>query len=351
MSKEGAVREQILDRSYKPLPAKRTDIPKPDGSMRGLNVPAARDRVVQACLASYLDYRKDFEMSNSSYGFRKNRRCEQAILKGLEFMNDGYDWIVDIDLRKFFDTVDQDRLIRLIDNLFHNRDVTSLTRKFVRAGVMIDGRLVRTERGIPQGGPLSPVLANIYLDQADKELESRGLRFTRYADDMLIYVKSEAANRVMKSFSNYLEKKLKLEVNASKSKVARPDEVKYLGFGFKRNKREWKAIPHEKSIHEFEQKIMKLTKQNWSVSLEERLEKINQVIRDGAIITDANGCIDIRCANWTASSGEESGPSSGSSGKASGKKKRALSGWDVPETRLTHTCVHDRDMSVVQSRS
>ena len=126
---------------------------------------------------------------------------------------------------------------------------------------------------------LSPVLANIYLDQADKELESRGLRFTRYADDMLIYVKSEAANRVMKSFSNYLEKKLKLEVNASKSKVARPDEVKYLGFGFKRNKREWKAIPHEKSIHEFEQKIMKLTKRNWSVSLEERIEKINQVIR------------------------------------------------------------------------
>ena len=149
------LREQILDRSYKPLPAKRTDIPKPDGSMRGLNVPAARDRVVQACLASYLDYRKDFEMSNSSYGFRKNRRCEQAILKGLEFMNDGYDWIVDIDLRKFFDTVDQDRLIRLIDNLFHNRDVTSLTRKFVRAGVMIDGRLVRTERGIPQGGPFA----------------------------------------------------------------------------------------------------------------------------------------------------------------------------------------------------
>ena len=121
MSKEGAVREQILDRSYKPLPAKRTDIPKPDGSMRGLNVPAARDRVVQAGLANYLDYRKDFEMSNSSYGFRKNRRCEQAILKGLEFMNDGYNWIVDIDLRKFFDTVDQDRLIRLIDNLFHNR--------------------------------------------------------------------------------------------------------------------------------------------------------------------------------------------------------------------------------------
>ena len=176
--------------------------------------------------------------------------------------------------------MNQDRLIRLIDNLFHNRDVTSLTRKFVRAGVMIDGRLVRTERGIPQGGPLSPVLANIYLDQVDKELESRGLRFTRYADDMLIYVKSEAAaNRVMKSFSNYLEKKLKLEVNASKSKVARPDEVKYLGFGFKRNKREWKAIPHEKSIHEFEQKMMKLTKRNWSVSLEERIEKINQVIR------------------------------------------------------------------------
>lgn len=126
------------------------DIPKPDGTKRGLNIPTARDRVVQACLANYFDYRKDFDMSNSSYGFRKNKRCEQAIMRGLEFMNDGYDWIVDIDLRKFFDTVDQDRLIRLVDDTFHNSDLTALTRKIIRAGVMVNGEVVKTDIGIPQ---------------------------------------------------------------------------------------------------------------------------------------------------------------------------------------------------------
>lgn len=274
------LREEICQRRYVPMPARRVDIPKPDGTKRGLNIPTARDRVVQACLASYFDYMKDFDMSNSSYGFRKQRRCEQAIIRGLELMNDGYDWIVDIDLRKFFDTVDQDRLIRLIDNTFHDKDLTALTRKIIRAGVMIDGKVNTTSMGIPQGGPLSPVLANLYLDQADKELEKRGLNFTRYADDLLIYVRSEAAaDRVMKSFSRFLEKKLKLIVNTDKSKVARPDEIKYLGFGFKRGKDGWKAVPHEKSWIRLNDKIMDLTKRSWSIDLKTRIEKINQVIR------------------------------------------------------------------------
>ena len=274
------LREEICQRRYVPIPARRVDIPKPDGTKRGLNIPTARDRVVQACLASYLDYMKDFDMSNSSYGFRKQRRCEQAIIRGLELMNDGYDWIVDIDLRKFFDTVDQDRLIRLADNTFHNKDLTALTRKIIRGGVMIDGKVNTTSTGIPQGGPLSPVLANLYLDQADKELEKRGLNFTRYADDLLIYVRSKAAaDRVMKSFSRFLVKKLKLIVNTDKSKVARPDEIKYLGFGFKRGKDGWKATPHEKSWIRLNDKIMDLTKRNWSIDLKTRIEKINQVIR------------------------------------------------------------------------
>jgi len=286
------LREKICTRRYEPKPARRVDIPKPDGTKRGLNIPTARDRVVQACLANYFDYRKDFDMSNSSYGFRKNKRCEQAIMRGLEFMNDGYDWIVDIDLRKFFDTVDQDRLIRLVDDTFHNSDLTALTRKIIRAGVMVNGEVVKTDIGIPQGGPLSPVLANLYLDQADKELERRGLRFTRYADDMLIYVKSEAAaNRVMKSFSNYLEKKLKLVVNATKSKVARPNELKYLGFGFKKSEGKWKATIHEKSKGHLEEKIMKLTKRNWSISLTVRIEKINKAV--------SGWCNYFRCA-WIA---------------------------------------------------
>lgn len=276
------LREDILNRKYKPMPAKRVDIPKPDGTKRGLNIPTSRDRVVQACLANYLDYAKDFDMSKGSYGFRKHRRCEQAILKGLEYMNDGYDWIVDIDLRKFFDTVDQDRLIRLVDKTFQNSGVTALTRKFVTAGVMINGETIKTDIGIPQGGPLSPVLANLYLDQADKELEKRGLKFTRYADDLLVYVKSEAAaNRVMKSFSRFLEQKLKLIVNVTKSRVDRPDGLKYLGFTFKRNWKtgKWEAKAHQKSMDRLEEKIMELTRRNWGISLDERIAKINQVIR------------------------------------------------------------------------
>lgn len=274
------LKEDICSRRYQPMPAKRVNIPKPDGSKRGLNIPTAKDRVVQACLANYMDYRKDFDMSNSSYGFRKNRRCELAIIKGLELMNDGYDWIVDIDLSKFFDTVDQDRLIRLVDNTFKNRDVTALTRKFITAGVSVDGTVEKTKVGIPQGGPLSPVLANLYLDQADKELEKRGLNHTRYADDILIYVKSEAAAiRVMKSFSRYLEDKLKLKVNVTKSKVARPDELKYLGFGFKKINGVWRATSHSKSRDKLNEKIMELTKRNWGISLSTRIEKINQVLR------------------------------------------------------------------------
>lgn len=274
------LRDDICTRRYQPMPARRVDIPKPDGSKRGLNIPTARDRVVQACLASYFDYMKDFDMSNSSFGFRRHRRCEQAIIRGLEFLNDGYDWIVDIDLRKFFDTVDQDRLIRLIDKTFQDSGLTALTRKFITAGVNINGEVVKTTVGIPQGGPLSPVLANLYLDQADKELERRGLRFTRYADDMLIYVRSEkAADRVMKSFSAFLEKKLKLVVNTTKSKVCRPDELKYLGFTFKPTRKGWVCSAHEKSKDRLMEKLTELTKRNWSVSLDVRIVKINQVIR------------------------------------------------------------------------
>ncbi len=228
--------EVILSRKYQPMPAKRVDISKPDATKRRLNIPASRDRVVQACLANYPDYARDFDMSNGSYGLRKHRRCEQAILKGLEYMNEGYDWIVGIDRRKFFDTADQDRLVRLVDKTFQNSTLTALTRKFVTAKVMIEGETVKTDIGIPQGGPLSPVLANLYLDQAGKELAKRGLKFIRYADGLLGYVKSEGtANRVIKSFSRFLEQKLKLIVNGTKSMIDRPNGLKYPGFTFKRN--------------------------------------------------------------------------------------------------------------------
>ena len=184
--------EVILSRKYQPMPAKRVNISKPNATKRRLNIPASRDRVVQACLANYPDYARDFDMSNGSYGLRKHRRCEQAILKGLEYMNERYDWIVGIDRRKFFDTADQDRLVRLVDKTFQNSTLTALTRKFVTAKVMIEGETVKTDIGIPQGGPLSPVLANLYLDQAGKELAKRGLKFIRYADGLLGYVNQKA---------------------------------------------------------------------------------------------------------------------------------------------------------------
>ena len=274
--------EVILSRKYQPMPAKRVDISKPDATKRRLNIPASRDRVVQACLANYPDYARDFDMSNGSYGLRKHRRCEQAILKGLEYMNEGYDWIVGIDRRKFFDTADQDRLVRLVDKTFQNSTLTALTRKFVTAKVMIEGETVKTDIGIPQGGPLSPVLANLYLDQAGKELAKRGLKFIRYADGLLGYVKSEGtANRVIKSFSRFLEQKLKLIVNGTKSRVDRPDGLKYPGLTFKRNwktgKREARA--RQKSMDRLEEKIMELTRRSWGISLDERIARINQVIR------------------------------------------------------------------------
>lgn len=275
------VAEQIRTNQYSPEPTLRVEIPKGDGTKRGLNVPTVTDRVVQASVANYITWMFDEDMSDESYGFRPERCCEQAVVKCLEFINDGYEWVVDLDLRKFFDTVDQDRLVRLVDNLFHDSTLTSLIRKFLTAGVVVDGKLTKTTRGIPQGGPLSPVLANIYLNQADQELERRGLRYARYADDMVILVKSEkAADRVMKSVTRYLEGKLKLEVNATKSKIARPNEVKFLGFSFAKQKEGgWKAVPHEKSFKRLEAKIDELTKRNWGVSTEYRIQKINDAIR------------------------------------------------------------------------
>lgn len=270
---------KIRNREYSPKPAKRVDIPKPDGTQRGLNIPCVVDRVVQASAANYISFMMDEDMSDSSYGFRPERCCEKAIVKCLEYMNDGYDWVVDLDLRKFFDTVDHDRMIRIVDNTFQDSTLTWLVRKFLTAGVMVNGELVKTEKGIPQGGPLSPVLANLYLDQADKEFEKRGLRFARYADDMMILVKSEkAAERVMKSTTRYLEQKLKLEVNATKSKIARPDKIKFLGFTFRKYKGKWEATPHEEAYIKLEEELKEKTKRNWSISLDIRIRKINELI-------------------------------------------------------------------------
>lgn len=271
---------RIRHRKYKPLPARRVQIPKPDGSKRNLGIPAVKDRWIQQAIYQVLSPMFEKEFSETSYGFRPGRSCESAIIKALEYMNDGYDWIVDMDLSKFFDNVNQDILMILVHKVIKDPDTESLIRRVLQSGVMVEGVFQETRIGTPQGGNLSPLLANIYLNEFDKELESRGLRFTRYADDCIICVKSEvAANRVMKSVTNWLEKHLRVQVNVTKTKVCRPNDMKYLGFSFFYRDGKWRPKPHLKSVQKLKIKLKELTKRSWSVSMDYRIRKLNPVIR------------------------------------------------------------------------
>ena len=307
------IKEQIRNKKYSPKPVKRVEIPKPDGSVRNLGVPTVVDRFVQQAIAQVLTPIYEPKFSESSYGFRPNRCCEMAILKALEFMNDGYQWVVDIDLEKFFDNVNHDKMISLIMKDVKCGEIVSLINKFLKSGIMIDDEYKESVIGTPQGGNLSPLLSNIMLDQLDKELEARGLRFTRYADDCIILVgSSKAADRVMKNVSIFIESKLGLKVNMTKSKVSKPNDIKYLGFGFFMDKNDglWKAKPHAKSVEKLKLKLKKLTSRRWSISLDERLEKIKKTIvgwtnyykigywKDVARMVDAHVRFRLRMCIW-----------------------------------------------------
>lgn len=273
------IKEDIRNGRYNPKAVRRVEIPKTDGSKRKLGIPTVVDRVIQQAIAQQLSIIYEPIFSRNSYGFRPNRSCHDAILKAKEIMNNGYKWAVDLDLEKFFDTVNQDLLISIIRRTINEDKVVSLIRKYLQAGVLVNGVFEKTEKGTPQGGNISPILSNIMLNELDKELERRGLQFVRYADDCVIFTKTKkSAERVMQNITKFIETKLRLKVNRDKSKVDRPWRIKYLGFSFYQAKGKIEVRIHPKSIVKFKDKIRKITSRSNAMSMEARYVKLKQVI-------------------------------------------------------------------------
>jgi group II intron reverse transcriptase/maturase len=274
------IKERIQKRKYKPQPVLRVEIPKAGGGVRKLGIPSVVDRIIEQAIVQRITPIAEPYFSEYSYGFRPNRRAQQAIVKLLEYLNDGYTHLIGIDLEKFFDNVPQDKLMTLVGGIIQDPDTESLISKYLKAGVMVQGKYEETKVGTPQGGNLSPILGNIMLNELDRELEARGLHFVRYADDCVIAVgSSAAANRVMHTIAKWIERKLKLKVNMTKTKVTKPSRLKYLGFGFVKMGDKWEARPHRDSVKYFERKLKQLTKRSWSVDMDTRIKKLNWVIR------------------------------------------------------------------------
>lgn len=273
------IKQSILEGKYTPQPVRRVEIPKPDGGVRLLGIPTVLDRMIQQAIAQVLNRIFDPSFSKSSYGFRPGKGAHQAIMAAREHIKQGNNWVVDIDLEKFFDRVNHDKLMSLVARKVRDKRVLKLIRKYLESGIMLNGVKVKNEEGTPQGGPLSPLLANIMLDELDKELERRGHKFCRYADDCNIYVKSKkAGQRVMESITRYIEQELKLKVNKNKSAVDRPSKRKFLGFSFYIKGGEVRNFIHKKPIERFKDKVRAITSRSNGRSMEWRKEKLNQLI-------------------------------------------------------------------------
>ncbi|OGP95799.1 MAG: group II intron reverse transcriptase/maturase [Deltaproteobacteria bacterium RBG_16_47_11] len=270
------IKQSLLEGEYQPSPVKRVEVPKDSGGTRNLGIPTVMDRVIQQAITQVLSPVFDPHFSESSFGFRPGRSAHQAVRKVLKDTREGYHYAVDIDVEKFFDTVDHDVLVSRVSRWVTDKGLLRLIGRYLRCGVVVNGRLNQTAKGVPQGGPLSPMLSNILLDDLDKELEKRGHRFARYADDLIILVKSErAAHRVMASISRFLERKLKVKVNKDKSKVVRAQDCFFLGFTFTR----MRLTSTEKAIHGFKTKLRRLTGRSWGVSMPYRYASLSRYIQ------------------------------------------------------------------------
>lgn len=273
------LKQSILEGSYKPQSVRRVEIPKPDGGKRLLGIPTVVDRVIQQAIAQELSPLYEKQFSAHSYGFRPGKSAKQAVVKCKEYIDAGYTWAIDIDLAKYFDTVNHGKLMRLLSETIKDRRVLSLICKYLKSGAMINGVVQETEEGCPQGGNLSPLLSNIMLNELDIELSKRGLKFCRYADDANIYVRSrKAAMRVMASITSFIEQELKLRVNKEKSAVDRPWKLKFLGFSFYHKKGGIGIRVHQKPAMKFKQKLKEITGRSKAMSIDQRMEKLRQCI-------------------------------------------------------------------------